>query len=224
LIAMQDKLPEFWRGKRVLITGHTGFKGSWISLWLESMGATLCGLSLPPQTEPALFNIANVSLGIDHRIGDIRDFNTVKVVMEAFKPEIIFHMAAQPLVRLSYQLPIETFSTNVMGTVHVLEAARQVGTVKSIVNITTDKCYDNREWVWGYREYESMGGHDPYSSSKGCAELVSNAYRKSFLTDAGIAMATARAGNVIGGGGLVDGSFSPRYIAGIGKQTMCENS
>ncbi len=192
--------PAFWQGKRVLLTGHTGFKGSWLSLWLQSMGATLRGMSLPPPTEPALFEVARIAEGMEHRIADIRDFATMKSEFDDFQPEIVIHMAAQPLVRLSYAQPIETYSTNVMGTVHVLEAARHAGSVKAIVNITTDKCYENREWVWGYREDEPMGGHDPYSNSKGCAELVSSAYRRSFLKDAGIAMATARAGNVIGGG------------------------
>jgi CDP-glucose 4,6-dehydratase len=197
---MAQTHPEFWRGKRVLMTGHTGFKGGWLSLWLQSMGAKLRGLSLPPPTEPALFEVARVADGMEHRVTDIRDFASVKTQIDEFQPEIVIHMAAQPLVRLSYQQPIETYATNVMGTVHVLEAARAAGSVKAIVNITTDKCYENREWVWGYREDEPMGGHDPYSNSKGCAELVSAAYRKSFLKDAGIGMATARAGNVIGGG------------------------
>jgi len=192
--------PEFWRGKRVLLTGHTGFKGSWLSLWLQAMGATLRGASLPPPTEPALFDVARVAEGMEHRVADIRDFAAMKAQMDEFQPEIVIHLAAQPLVRLSYSKPIDTYATNVMGTVHVLEAARHAGSVKAIVNITTDKCYENREWVWGYREDEPMGGHDPYANSKGCAELVSSAYRKSFLKDAGIAMATARAGNVIGGG------------------------
>jgi CDP-glucose 4,6-dehydratase len=191
---------DFWCAKRVFLTGHTGFKGGWLSLWLQSMGATIRGLSLTPPTEPALFNVARIAEGMEHHIADIRDYTAVKSAMEDFKPEIIFHMAAQPLVRLSYQQPIETYATNVMGTVHLLESARHAGSVKAIVNITTDKCYENREWVWGYREDEPMGGHDPYSNSKGCAELVSSAYRKSFLEDAGIAMATVRAGNVIGGG------------------------
>ena len=197
---MEQTNTEFWRAKRVLLTGHTGFKGSWLSLWLQSMGATLRGLSLTPPTEPALFNVARIAEGMDHHIADIRDYAAVKSAMDDFKPEIVIHMAAQPLVRLSYQQPIETYATNVMGAVHVLEAARHAGSVRAIVNITTDKCYENREWVWGYREDEPMGGHDPYSNSKGCAELVSSAYRKSFLKDAGIAMATVRAGNVIGGG------------------------
>jgi CDP-glucose 4,6-dehydratase len=197
---MQQTNPDFWRGKRVLLTGHTGFKGSWLSLWLQSMGATLRGIALPPPTKPALFDVARVAEGMQHRIADIRDFTAVQAHMQEFRPELVIHMAAQPLVRLSYQQPIETYATNVMGTVHVLEAARHAGSVKAIVNITTDKCYENREWVWSYREDEPMGGRDPYSNSKGCAELVSAAYRKSFLKDAGIAMATARAGNVIGGG------------------------
>lgn len=190
----------FWRSKRVLLTGHTGFKGGWLSLWLQSLGAHLRGIALEPPSEPALFHVANVAEGMEHHIADIRDFAAVQMVVRKFQPEIIIHMAAQPLVRLSYQQPVETFATNVMGTVHVLEAARHTGSVRVIVNITTDKCYENREWVWGYRENDAMGGHDPYSSSKGCVELASNAYRQSFLSDAGIAMATARAGNVIGGG------------------------
>ncbi|MCO5975791.1 CDP-glucose 4,6-dehydratase [Ideonella sp. NS12-5] len=191
---------DFWQGKRVLLTGHTGFKGSWLSLWLQSMGTSLRGVALPPPTEPSLFEVAHVATGMDHCVADIRDFAAVQALVSEFQPEIVIHMAAQPLVRLSYQQPVETYATNVMGTVHVLEAARHAGSVKAIVNITTDKCYENREWVWGYREDEPMGGHDPYSNSKGCAELVSSAYRKSFLKDAGIAMASARAGNVIGGG------------------------
>ncbi len=199
-VVPQKVNPEFWRSRRVLMTGHTGFKGSWLSLWLQSMGATLRGIALEPPTEPALFAVARVAECMEHHKVDIRDFAAVKKQMEEFKPEIVIHMAAQPLVRLSYVQPVETYATNVMGTVHVLEAARHAGSVIAIVNITTDKCYENREWVWGYREDEPMGGHDPYSNSKGCAELVSAAYRKSFLKEAGIAVATVRAGNVIGGG------------------------
>ena len=192
--------PAFWKDKRVLLTGHTGFKGSWLSLWLHSMGVVVRGISLDPPTTPALFKVAHVANGMDHQVADIRDYEAIKALVNSFKPEIIIHMAAQPLVRLSYQQPIETYATNVMGTLHLLEAARHAGSVRAIVNVTTDKCYDNKEWTWGYREDEPMGGHDPYSSSKGCVELLSSAYRKSFLNDSGIAMATARAGNVIGGG------------------------
>lgn len=190
----------FWRGKRVLLTGHTGFKGSWLSLWLQSMGAELSGLALDPPTVPNLFSVANVEAGMRSTAGDIRDLDAIRKAMDASRPEIVFHMAAQPLVRRSYAEPVETYATNVMGTVHVLEAVRHAPTVRAIVNVTTDKCYENREWVWGYREDEPMGGHDPYSNSKGCAELVTSAYRRSFFRDGGPALASARAGNVIGGG------------------------
>ena len=210
--------PTFWRGKRVLLTGHTGFKGSWLSLWLQSMGAVIRGVALEAPTEPALFKVAQVAEGMEHRIADIRDYAAIQALMTEFQPEIVIHMAAQPLVRLSYQQPIETYATNVMGTVHVLEAARHVGSVRAIVNITTDKCYENREWVWGYREDEPMGGHDPYSNSKGCAELVSSAYRRSFLKDAGIAMATARAGNVIGGGDWAADRLVPDILRALEKR------
>jgi CDP-glucose 4,6-dehydratase len=193
--------PDFWRGKRVFLTGHTGFKGSWLSLWLQSLGAQVGGLALAPSTKPDLFTAAKVADGMaSSTIGDIRDLAAVRQAMTAFKPEIVLHMAAQALVRQSYVDPVETYATNVMGTVHVLEAARATTSVRCIVNVTTDKCYENREWVWGYREDEPMGGHDPYSSSKGCAELVTAAYRKSFFAEAGVVLASARAGNVIGGG------------------------
>jgi CDP-glucose 4,6-dehydratase len=193
--------PNFWRGKRVLLTGHTGFKGSWLSLWLQSLGAQVHGLALEPPTTPNLFTVAQVAQGMaSSTIGDIRDLATVQQAMQAAQPDIVIHMAAQPLVRLSYAEPVETYATNVMGTVHVLESARHSASVKSIVVVTTDKCYDNKEWAWGYRENEPMGGHDPYSNSKGCAELVTSAYRRSFMQGQGKAVATARAGNVIGGG------------------------
>lgn len=193
--------PAFWRGKRVFLTGHTGFKGSWLSLWLQSLGAQVHGMALEPPTTPNLFTVSRVAYGMaSHTIGNIRDLAMVQQTVQASQPDIIIHMAAQPLVRLSYAEPVETYATNVMGTVHVLEAARQSRSVKAIVIITTDKCYDNKEWAWGYREDEPMGGHDPYSNSKGCAELVTSAYRSSFLQGHGKAVATARAGNVIGGG------------------------
>lgn len=192
--------PQFWRGKRVLLTGHTGFKGGWLSLWLQSLGVELRGLALEPPTEPNLFQVASVGRGMSSVTGDIRSLETVVEVMQAFHPEIVIHMAAQPLVRLSYSEPVTTYATNVMGTVHVLEAARRCDSVRCVINVTTDKCYENREWDWGYRENEPMGGRDPYSSSKGCAELVTSAYRRSFLHESGVAVASARAGNVIGGG------------------------
>lgn len=196
---------EFWSGKRVLITGHTGFKGGWLSLWLQSMGAKVTGYSLPPPTQPSLFEIARVGEGMTSIIGDIRNPDQLQAVFCEHCPEIVFHMAAQPLVRYSYEEPVETYATNVMGTVHLLEAVRQTSGVRAVVNVTSDKCYENREWVWGYRENEPMGGYDPYSSSKGCAELVANAYRNSYFNPAtyerhGVALASARAGNVIGGG------------------------
>lgn len=182
------------------MTGHTGFKGSWLSLWLQDMGADLIGFALPPDTDPALFVEASVADGMDSRYGDIRDLGTVSKAIAEYGPDIVIHMAAQPLVRESYENPVDTYATNVMGTVNVLEAVRQAGSVRAVVNVTTDKCYENREWVWGYRETDPMGGHDPYSSSKGCAELVAAAYRRSFLDAGGINLASARAGNVIGGG------------------------
>ncbi|MDE9550837.1 CDP-glucose 4,6-dehydratase [Xenorhabdus bovienii] len=195
----------FWSRKRVFLTGHTGFKGGWLSLWLEEMGATVRGYSLPAPTEPSLFETASVYKGLLSEEGDIRDFFHLREAIADFKPEIVFHMAAQPLVRFSYDNPVETYSTNVMGTVYLLESIKQVGGVKVVVNITSDKCYENREWAWGYRENEAMGGYDPYSNSKGCAELVASAYRSSFFNPKdyvhhGVALASVRAGNVIGGG------------------------
>lgn len=195
----------FWNGKKVFVTGHTGFKGSWLSLWLLEMGATVKGYALSPSTKTNLFELSNISNNMKSEIGDIRNFPQLRQSIADFKPEIVFHMAAQALVRLSYEQPIETYSTNVMGTVNLLEAVKQVGGVKALVNITSDKCYENKEWVWGYRENEAMGGHDPYSNSKGCAELVASSYRQSFFneknySDHGCALASVRAGNVIGGG------------------------
>ncbi len=209
--------PEFWRERRVLITGHTGFKGSWLSLWLQSMNTRLFGYALAPPTKPSLFEIAGVSQGMTSIIGDIRDLTKLNSVFADHQPEIVIHMAAQPLVRRSYQDPVETYSTNVMGTVHVLEAIRNTSSVKAVVNVTSDKCYENREWVWSYRENEPIGGFDPYSSSKSCAELVSAAYRSSFFNaneykTHGIAVATVRAGNVIGGGDWAQDRLIPDVI------------
>jgi CDP-glucose 4,6-dehydratase len=193
----------FWNGRRVLVLGHTGFKGSWLCLWLHRLGADVAGLALPPPTEPSLFALAELQGIIATTFGDIRGLDVITGAMRAWQPEIVFHLAAQSLVRRSYRQPVETYATNVMGTVHVLEAIRSVPSVRSVVVVTSDKCYENREWPWPYRETDAMGGHDPYSSSKGCAELVTSAYRRSFFADPRgrtVGIATARAGNVIGGG------------------------
>lgn len=192
--------PAFWAGKRVFLTGHTGFKGSWMALWLQKMGAQVTGFALAPPTSPALFEIANVATGMTSIIGDIRDRDVLEAALLAADPEIVIHMAAQPLVRASYDDPVGTYATNVMGTVHLLEAVRKAPSVRAVCVVTTDKCYENREWVWGYREDEAMGGHDPYSNSKGCSELVTLAYRRSFFGEGKAAIASGRAGNVIGGG------------------------
>lgn len=211
--------PAFWQGKRVFLTGHTGFKGSWLSLWLQSMGAQVKGFALEPPTTPALFNEAKVGAGMESEIGDIRDLAAISASMKGFNPDILIHMAAQPLVRLSYREPVETYATNVMGTVHVLEAARQCTKLRAIVNVTTDKCYENREWEWGYRENEPMGGHDPYSNSKGCSELVTAAYRSSFFNAPdSAALGTARAGNVIGGGDWADDRLIPDILRAFERQ------
>ena len=190
----------FWKGKRVLLTGHTGFKGSWLSLWLQRLGAQVTGLALAPPTNPSLFATARVAEGMASIEGDIRDAAAVERAFAQARPEIVLHMAAQPLVRRSYVDPAETYSTNVMGLLNVLEAARRAGSVRAMVNVTTDKCYENREWAWGYRENEALGGYDPYSSSKACAEILTASYRRSFFGEGQAAVATARAGNVIGGG------------------------
>lgn len=203
---------KFWKGKKVFITGHTGFKGSWLSLWLQSMGAEIKGFSLAPHTSPSLFYEANVGEKMESVFGDIRDKDCVFDSMIQFNPDVIFHMAAQPLVRASYREPIDTYSTNIMGTLNVLEGARYCSNLKAVVNVTTDKCYANNEWDWGYRENEPMGGFDPYSSSKACSELVTSAYRSSFFKKSGIAVATARAGNVIGGGDWSEDRLIPDIL------------
>jgi CDP-glucose 4,6-dehydratase len=195
----------FWQGKRVLLTGHTGFKGSWLSLWLQSVGVELLGYALQPPTSPNLFEVARVAEGMTSVIGDVCDREHLQEVIANFQPQIVIHMAAQSVVRSSYTDPVFTYNTNVMGTVNLLEAIRQVGDVRVVVNITSDKCYENREWVWGYRENDPLGGYDPYSSSKACSELVTTSYRNSFFhpseyAEHGLAIASARAGNVIGGG------------------------
>lgn len=213
-------LNSFWNKKQVFMTGHTGFKGAWLTFWLQKMGANITGYSLPPPTQPNLFETLNLSSEMRDIQGDVRDFENLKQSIASQGPEIIFHMAAQPLVRRSYNHTLETYSTNVMGTVHLLEAIRSSKTVKAVVIVTSDKCYENREWEWGYRENEAMGGYDPYSSSKGCAELVTAAFRKSFFNpehyqDHGIAVASARAGNVIGGGDWSEDRLVPDIIKNL---------
>lgn len=215
--------PEFWKGLRVLLTGHTGFKGSWLSLWLQSLGAQVTGYALNPPTQPNLFTVANVGQGMTSIIGDIRDLVLLREVFTECQPEIVIHMAAQALVRHSYNHPVETYATNVMGTVHLLEAVRCTTGVKAVVVVTSDKCYENREWVWGYREDEAMGGYDPYSNSKGCAELVTAAYRSSYFNPEryashGVALASARAGNVIGGGDWAEDRLVPDIMRAMAKR------
>jgi len=212
----------FWKNKKVLITGHTGFKGSWLCMLLNQQGAKVFGYALNPPTEPSLYKICNIDSYVDSTIADIRDFETLHKTIERVNPEIIIHMAAQPLVRESYKNPVETYQINVMGTVHLLEAVRQIGGVKALVNVTTDKCYENKEWSWGYRENEPMGGYDPYSNSKGCSELVTSSFRNSFFNTStyaqhGLALASGRAGNVIGGGDWADDRLIPDIIRAIAQ-------
>lgn len=204
--------PAFWQSKRVLVTGHTGFKGSWLSLWLESLGAEVTGLALAPATEPNLFDSADVASSTESIIGDVRDVEVVRRAVAAAAPEVVFHLAAQPLVRDSYADPVGTYATNVLGTVNVLEAVREYDGVRAAVNVTSDKCYENRGLDRAYREDDPMGGFDPYSGSKGCSELVTASYRRSFFTD-GAAIASARAGNVIGGGDWSKDRLVPDILA-----------
>jgi CDP-glucose 4,6-dehydratase len=213
----------FWSGKRVFVTGHTGFKGSWLCLWLQQLGAKVTGYALTPPTETSLFDIARVADGMTSIIADVRDLDRLVSEMKAAKPDIVIHMAAQALVRESYINPVENYSINVMGTVHLLEAVRQVPSVRAVVNVTSDKCYDNKEWPWGYRENEPMGGYDPYSNSKGCAELITSAYRNSYFNPKeyaqhGVALASARAGNVIGGGDFAIDRLVPDIMRAIVAQ------
>ena len=205
-----------WSGRRVFITGHTGFKGSWLAMWLSQLGAKVTGYALPAPTEPSLFEQAGVAELLHHVEGDVRDLPALQRAIEEAQPEMIFHLAAQPLVRLSYAIPVETYATNVMGTVHLLEAARSAGSVRGVVCITSDKCYENREWVWPYRESDAMGGYDPYSSSKGAAELVVSAYRQSYFDAASIGLASVRAGNVIGGGDWAEDRLVPDIVRALG--------
>lgn len=213
----------FWRDKRVLVTGHTGFKGSWLSLWLSGLGAKVEGFALPPPTQPNCFEAAQVGRHIESQNGDIRDASAVLRHFHRQQPEIVFHLAAQSLVRLSHRDPVGTYFTNVMGTVHILDAARQTRSARVIVVVTSDKCYENREQLWGYRESDAMGGHDPYSSSKGCAELVASAYRRSYFETPDhqpIRVATARAGNVIGGGDWAEDRLVPDCLRALGRSEV----
>jgi CDP-glucose 4,6-dehydratase len=214
---------EFWKGKRVFITGHTGFKGSWLCLWLYKLGAQVTGYSLEPPTNPSLFELAKIGSLIESHTGDVRDREHLEKVITENKPEIVLHLAAQPLVRDSYKIPVDTYEINVMGTVNILEAIRTKGkTVRALVNVTTDKVYENREWLWGYRENEPLGGYDPYSNSKACSEQVTAAYRNSYFNPSEYplhkcAIATARAGNVIGGGDWAMDRIVPDCIRSFSK-------
>lgn len=216
----------FWKNRRVFLTGHTGFKGSWLSLWLEALGAEVTGYALPPPTQPALFEQARVAKSLDSIFADIRDFGRLTKAIDDCQPEVVIHMAAQTVVRRGYEDPIETYSTNVMGTVALFEALRRLEHPCAVVNVTSDKCYHNREWVWAYREEDAMGGHDPYSNSKACAELVTDAYRDSFFSsgraeNCGVALASARAGNVIGGGDWTANQLIPDLMRAFLASEAC---
>jgi CDP-glucose 4,6-dehydratase len=209
-----------WRNKRVFLTGHTGFKGGWLALWLASKGATVRGYALDPSTDPNLFTAARVGSVMEDIRGDIRNAAALEPALQDFAPEVVFHLAAQPLVRLSYADPITTYETNVIGTARVLDTIRRTPSVRAVVSVTTDKCYENKEWIWPYRETDPLGGYDPYSSSKACAEIVSAAYRQSYfpiahLADHKVALATARAGNVIGGGDWSTDRLLPDLVRGF---------
>jgi CDP-glucose 4,6-dehydratase len=219
---MNNLFNGIYKQRKVLITGHTGFKGSWLCLLLNKLGADVYGYALEPPTNPSLFVEARIGELMTSFIGDIRDYDNLLKIMQQVQPEIVIHMAAQPLVRESYKFPIDTYATNVMGTIHLLEACRNTKSVKAIVNVTTDKCYENREWHWGYRENEPLGGYDPYSNSKGCSELVTSSYRNSYFNPSkyiehGVALASARAGNVIGGGDWAADRLIPDFIRAISK-------
>ncbi len=218
-------MQEFWNGKKILITGHTGFKGSWLAFWLEMLGAEVCGYALAPESQPNLFDNLALENKIKSIIGDIRDLSAFETVLKDFQPEIVFHLAAQSLVRKSYRAPVETYETNVIGTINVLEAVRSVSAVKAVVVVTTDKVYENKEWHWAYRETERLGGFDPYSNSKACAELAVSAYRNSFFAESDCLIATARAGNVIGGGDWSEDRLLPDVFRSLvfGEKLVIRN-
>ena len=208
--------PGFWSGKRVFLTGHTGFKGGWIGHWLSELGAMVYGYALGPPTKPNFFSETQLNQRLSgSTTGDLNDYTSIVRALQRAKPDIVIHMAAQPLVRSSYQSPLETFSANVMGTLNLLEASRMIGSIKAFLNITSDKCYENKEWGWPYRENDRLGGDDPYSASKACAEIVTAAYRKSYFMEAGIHLATARAGNVIGGGDWATDRLVPDFLRAL---------
>ncbi|MCA6112789.1 CDP-glucose 4,6-dehydratase [Bradyrhizobium cenepequi] len=218
----------FWAGKRVFLTGHTGFKGSWLALWLQHLGARVTGYALvPPPTTPSLFEVARVGAGMESILGDVTNYDHLISTLRSAEPDIVIHMAAQPLVRYSYANPVETYRTNVMGTVHLLQAVRHANSVRAVLNITSDKCYENREWIWGYRESDRLGGHDPYSNSKACAELAASAFRDSFFqlgrhVGHAVALATARAGNVIGGGDWAQDRLIPDILRAVAAGEVVE--
>ncbi|MEY8339177.1 CDP-glucose 4,6-dehydratase [Lachnospiraceae bacterium 62-35] len=220
-----QQIEEFYRGKKVLVTGHTGFKGSWLIRILTMAGAKVTGYALEAPTVPSLFEIADLEEVITHVRGDVRDLSHLKKIFDQVKPEIVFHLAAQPIVRDSYRRPVYTYETNVMGTVHVLECVRQTLTVKSFLNVTTDKVYENKEWEYGYRESDCLDGYDPYSNSKSCSELVTHSYAKSFFEDGRCRISTARAGNVIGGGDFATDRIVPDCVraAEAGKDIVVRN-
>jgi CDP-glucose 4,6-dehydratase len=223
LKTMTDKLAFRWQGKRVFLTGHTGFKGGWLALWLAKLGAEVRGYALDPVTDPNLFTVAHVGSVIDDVRGDIRQTATLESAMQSYKPDVVFHMAAQPLVRLSYEDPVGTYETNVIGTARVLDSVRRTPSVRAVVCVTSDKCYENKEWAWGYRESDPLGGYDPYSSSKACEEIVTAAYRQSYFPVIKLgqpgghstAVASARAGNVIGGGDWSTDRLIPDLLRGF---------
>jgi len=204
--------PNFWYGKRIFLTGHTGFKGGWLGLWLQRLGAYATGVALPPNTAPSLFELARVADGMDSHFCDIRDAAALAAIVKQARPEIVLHLAAQPLVRISYREPLETFASNVMGTAHVLDALRRLDSVRVAIIVTTDKVYRNREWPYPYREEDTLGGHDPYSASKAASEIVIASYRDAFLSEQGVAVASARAGNVIGGGDWLEDRLIPDAV------------
>ena len=208
----------FYKGKKVLITGHTGFKGAWLCKMLSLAGAKVTGYALEPPTTPSLFEIAEIAKDVDSIIGDIRDYAHLKNVFDGVQPEIVLHLAAQPIVREGYKNPAYTYETNVMGTVNVLECVRNSSSVKSVLNVTTDKVYLNKEWEWGYRENEELDGYDPYSNSKSCSELVTHSYKRSFFSDGKVAISTARAGNVIGGGDFAEDRIVPDCIRAVNEK------